>query len=75
MQAPAEEFFARTQRRRLAIRGLEAASIDARVKERTEARAAKEFARADAIRAELGHWGIELQDVPATSRTIWRVVV
>ncbi len=74
MQAPAQEFFARTQSRRLALRGLEAASIDAKVKERTEARAAKEFARADLIRTELAQWGIELQDVPATNRTIWRVV-
>ena len=62
MQAPADEFFARTQARRLKLRGLDAAAIEAKVKERGPARAAKDFARADAIRAELTAMGVEVQD-------------
>ena len=34
------------------------------MKERTDARAAKDFAQADAIRKELDAMGVELQDVP-----------
>jgi cysteinyl-tRNA synthetase len=73
LRAPLETFFARTREQRLVLRGLAAATIDAKVKERDEARAAKDFARGDAIRAELGRWGVELSDGDAG--TIWRVGV
>jgi cysteinyl-tRNA synthetase len=73
MQASAEEFFTRTRARRLALRGLEPAAIDARVRERADARAAREFARADAIRVELARIGVELQDVPGGGPTKWTI--
>jgi cysteinyl-tRNA synthetase len=71
MQASTEDFFSRTRARRLQVRGLDAAAIDAKVKERTSARTAKDFARADAIRAELEAQGIELQDVLGGGPTKW----
>ncbi len=74
MQTTAEQFFARTRARRLKLRGLDEASIEAKVKERGEARAAKDFVRADAIRKELAAVGVELQDVTDGGATTWRVV-
>jgi cysteinyl-tRNA synthetase len=73
MQASADVFFARTRARRLELRGLSALAIEAKVKERADARAARDFARADAIRAELAQDGVELQDVPGGGGTTWRV--
>ncbi len=75
MQATAAEFFDRVRARRLRLRGLDPAAIDAKVGERTAARGAKDFARSDAIRAELAQLGVELQDVPGGGGTTWRVVV
>jgi cysteinyl-tRNA synthetase len=75
MQASSEEFLERTRTRRLKLRGLEAMAIHAKVKERVDARAAKEFARADAIRVELSNLGIELQDVPDGGGTKWTVMI
>jgi cysteinyl-tRNA synthetase len=75
MQTPDAEFFSRTRARRLRLRGLEASAIEAKVAERVAARTAKDFARADAIRAELAEMGVELQDVVATGKTTWRVLV
>ena len=71
LESPIETFFARTRERRLRLRGLEASAIDATVRERDEARAAKDFARADALRKELAALGVELAD--SESGTIWRV--
>jgi cysteinyl-tRNA synthetase len=68
-------FFARARVRRLRLRGLDAADIDARVRERTTARESKDFARSDAIRKELEALGVELQDVPGGGGTTWRVTV
>jgi cysteinyl-tRNA synthetase len=45
------------------------AEIDALVRERDEARAARDFARADALRDELTARGIKLEDTP--TGTIW----
>jgi len=45
------------------------AEIDALVRERDEARAARDFARADALRDELAARGITLEDTP--SGTVW----
>jgi cysteinyl-tRNA synthetase len=75
MQAGAEEFAARARERRLRLRGLDRAWIEARVAERVAARAAKDFARADAIRAELAQQGVELQDEPGSGTTSWKIVV
>jgi cysteinyl-tRNA synthetase len=73
MQASAEEYLSRTRVRRLRLRELEASVIEVKVKERADARAAKDFARADAIRAELAAFGIDLQDVPGGGATKWTV--
>jgi cysteinyl-tRNA synthetase len=75
MQATADEFFARTRARRLRIRGLDGAVIEAKVKARIDARTAKDFAKADALRAELTAMGVELQDVPGSGGTTWRVTI
>jgi cysteinyl-tRNA synthetase len=75
MQATAEEFRARTRARRLVVRGIEASDVEAKVKERSDARAAKDFAKADALRKELTAMGIELQDVPGGGPTKWSVLI
>ncbi len=75
MQVEPAEFFARTQARRLQMRGLDAAAIEALVDERTAARASKDFAKADAIRAKLTAMAIEVQDTPGAGRTTWKVLV
>jgi cysteinyl-tRNA synthetase len=74
LQTPHAEFHARSQARRLRLRGLDAAVIEAKVLERVAARAAKDFARADAIRAELTALGIEVQDDVVTGKTAWKVL-
>jgi cysteinyl-tRNA synthetase len=71
MQASFEEFSARVRERRLRLRGLDAAAIEAKVRARSEARAAKDFAKADAIRKELTEMGVEVLD--AGSASTWRV--
>ena len=65
-------FRLRRTTRVLRQRGLDASAIDRQVGERTAARAAKEFARADEIRQALAAQGIEVSDSP--SGTVWRVV-
>ncbi len=75
LQRPSSDFFDRARSRRLALRGLDPAAIDARVRERSDARAAKDFTGADAIRKELALLGVELQDVPGGGPTTWRVLV
>ena len=67
-----EAFFARVTARRVRCRHLDPARIDGLVQQRTAAREAKEFARADEIRAELTALGIELRD--GASGTTWRAV-
>ena len=49
----------------------EATRIDALVQARAQARAAKDWARADALRDELAARGVEVEDAGSTSR--WRV--
>ena len=75
MQSTGSDFFARARARRLKVRGLNEAAIEAKVEERTRARAAKDFARSDAIRQELEAMGVELQDTPGGGGTSWRVVI
>jgi len=73
MQTESERYASRCRLRRLAIRNLEAADVDAMVAARSDARASKDFARSDAIRAELTAMGIELLDTAGS--TSWRVLV
>jgi cysteinyl-tRNA synthetase len=75
MQANGAEFSVRTRSRRLRLRGLDAADIESQVAARNSARAAKDFARADAIRGELLEMGVELQDVPGGGPTKWTVTI
>jgi cysteinyl-tRNA synthetase len=75
MQAGAKEFFARTRARRVRLRGLDPKAVEAKVKQRIDARAGKDFARADILRAELTALGVELQDVPGSGGTTWRVMI
>jgi cysteinyl-tRNA synthetase len=70
--APAA-YASRTRERRLSIRGLNAAEIESEIEARTQARAGKDFARADAIRQSLLAKGVEIADTP--EGTIWRVGV
>lgn len=70
---PREAYCARTRDRRMGLRGLDAAAIDRALQERTDARAAKDFARGDAIRQELLAKGVELADTP--TGTVWKVGV
>jgi len=44
--------------------GLDAAAIEQRIKARAAAKQARDFAAADAIRAELAALGVELKDTP-----------
>ena len=60
------------RRARLVARmGVEVAKVEALMTERKDARAAKDFTRGDAIRAELTAMGVELLDTP--QGTDWRV--
>jgi cysteinyl-tRNA synthetase len=54
-----------------ARRGIDPATVEARIVERTAARAAKDFARSDAIRDELAAGGVALMDGP--NGTTWKV--
>jgi len=69
-RVPAEFLLAR-RGRLCARRGIDPAGIEARIAERAQARAAKDFKRADELRAALKAEGIELMDGPAG--TAWRV--
>lgn len=51
--------------------GLDSAWIESKIAERAEAKRAKDFARADAIRNEMEEKGIELRDSP--DGTIWKL--
>ncbi len=69
-RAPSEFLLAR-RARLCQRRGIDAAAVEARIAERTQARAGKDFARADELRTELKSQGIELMDGPAG--TAWRI--
>jgi cysteinyl-tRNA synthetase len=51
--------------------GVDAAWIESRIAARTAARAARDFAAADRVRAELLERGVALEDGPAG--TVWRL--
>jgi len=73
LQTTGAEYARRTRERRLRLRGLRAEDIEAKVAARTEARTAKDWKRADEVRAELHALGIEVLDAGDTTR--WRVQV
>ncbi len=62
-------FLERVRDRRAATKGVERSTVEAKIHERSEARAAKDFARADGLRDELAALGIELHDSP--TGTTW----
>jgi cysteinyl-tRNA synthetase len=57
--------------RRCAARQIDAAAVEARIVERSDARKAKDFASADSIRDALKSSGVEIMDTPRG--TTWRV--
>jgi cysteinyl-tRNA synthetase len=65
------DYRARTRERRLRLRGLSVDVIQTKVVERTAARAAKDFARGDALRAELLALGVSLHD--GAAGTEWTI--
>jgi cysteinyl-tRNA synthetase len=71
MQASSEAYWSRTRERRLRLRGLDARTIDAKVAERTGARKAKDFAKADTLRKELAALGVEIFD--AADASTWKI--
>ena len=69
---PDPEVYLEQRRARLCeLRRLDPARVERRIAERTEARKARDFARADAIRDELTQMTVELMD--SASGTTWRV--
>jgi cysteinyl-tRNA synthetase len=72
LQASPSEYAARTRALRLEIRGLDAEAIEAKVAARASAKAAKDWATADALRGELTALGVELTDV-SDGTTKWKV--
>lgn len=68
--APAEEIHS-LKIKLLPSLGITEPEIDAAILERKDARAAKDFARSDAVRDRLATKGIELRDSP--SGTIWSI--
>ncbi len=71
LKTPLNDYRARTRTQRLALLGKTAEDIDARLEERQQARANKDFARSDAVRKELEALGIEVADGP--TGTTWRI--
>ncbi len=69
-RAPAEALAA-IRTRAATRRGIDPALVERRISERTEARKAKDFARSDAIRADLAALGVALMDGP--QGTTWKV--
>lgn len=66
-----DEFQSQVKTLRLPALGLTPKAVDAKLQERTDARAAKEWARADAIRDELDQKGIVVMD--RADGSAWRV--
>jgi cysteinyl-tRNA synthetase len=70
-EADPAAWLAEHRARRCAARKIDPAAVEARIAERTAARQAKDFARADALREALKTDGIEIMDTP--KGTTWRV--
>jgi cysteinyl-tRNA synthetase len=71
MRRPPSEFLLARRGRLCVRRGIEPAAVEAKIAERTASRVAKDFKRADELRAELKTTGVELMDGP--TGTAWRV--
>ena len=69
---PPQRFLESLRARLCARRGIDPTKVEALIGQRSEARRAKDFARGDAIRAQLEAMGAEIMDSPAG--TSWRVV-
>jgi cysteinyl-tRNA synthetase len=67
------EWLARHRLRAAAQKGIDPAWVEERIGARAAARAAKDFAAADAVRGELKERGVEIMDTPGG--TTWRVLV
>lgn len=66
-----DAFWHEVQTKRMPALGLHLTDVEAVLKERADARQAKDFARADALRRDLDAKGIEVRDTPAGAT--WRV--
>jgi cysteinyl-tRNA synthetase len=66
-------FFEEMRRKRLGALGVERARVEALLVQRSEARAAKDWARADAMREQLDAWNVVVMDGP--EGTTWRIRV
>ncbi len=66
-----EAFFEEMKVKRLAVKGLDNAWVESRLEERSAARLAKDWSRADSLRDELNEAGILVMDGP--EGTVWRV--
>ncbi|HMJ56360.1 MAG TPA: cysteine--tRNA ligase [Polyangiaceae bacterium] len=64
---PSHAYRERTRARRLAARRLSTDAIEEKLRQRTEARQNKDFARADQLRAELIALGVDVADSPEGS--------
>jgi cysteinyl-tRNA synthetase len=64
-------FSCRVRDRRAVKLGIQKTDVEARIRDRAQARADKNFARSDQIRDELAAWGVELLDRP--DGTDWRL--
>jgi cysteinyl-tRNA synthetase len=71
LQQPPQEFLDRRRSMLCRKRGVDGAEVEQQLAGRTAARAAKDFARADEIRAGLLARGIEIMDTPRG--TTWRI--
>ncbi len=70
-EAEPAAFLGALRQKRCRARGITEADVEAKIRARDEARDAKDFARADALRDELVAMGVELMDGP--SGTSWRI--
>jgi cysteinyl-tRNA synthetase len=71
LQRRPEEALLAIRTKAAARRGIDPAQVEARIRERAEARKAKDFARSDAIRDELLALGVALMD--GSAGTTWKV--
>ena len=69
--APADAI-KRIEQKQRDVRNIDAAAIEAELARRNEARASKDFARADAIRKQLAERGVEILDRP-NNTSEWRL--
>jgi cysteinyl-tRNA synthetase len=70
-QRDPEDYLLERHTRAAAQRGIDVANVEALVTARNEARAARDFARADALRKELLDLGVEIMDRPGG--TSWKL--